>query len=267
MAFVENHFSMSDRSQPPETCFGGKSPFLHQRKSVERLTPTTRTTSLVLMRTSMPASRSAIGDRFGLAARGLGELRTGGMTSTSGSCTGRFPVTTSRRLEAVRFERRRIGGGCISRDLAIVLPDPLETATTPGDGMEVLIALCRQPLGRLVIGPVHHLAGSRGRSLPAICASWRRFACCRLGRRRDDVCQLALHCIHTNRRQSRLHGRIACRRNADQLAPESGVGLPSRPHAVRVALCDMRNRLDSESRQNRCAFRGEAENDGRRLAV
>ena len=57
-ALIANHLSISDRNHPPEMCFWGKAPFLHQRKSVDRLTPTTRTTSLVESRASMPANRS-----------------------------------------------------------------------------------------------------------------------------------------------------------------------------------------------------------------
>lgn len=88
MAFAVNHLSTSDRSQPPEMCFGGKSPFLHHRKRVERLTPTTRTTSLVLMRVSIPERRPPMGNRFGFVRGELGGVCTGGTMSTSGSCTG-----------------------------------------------------------------------------------------------------------------------------------------------------------------------------------
>jgi hypothetical protein len=139
--FAANHFSRSDRSQPPEMCFGGNSPFLHHRKSVERLTPTTRTTSLVLIRASMPTNRSMMGSRFGLAAGAIFGLLTGGTTSTSGSCMGRSPPTAFRRLEILILGRWRRKTRGISRGPETVLPAPLETATVPGDGMDVLIAL------------------------------------------------------------------------------------------------------------------------------
>lgn len=45
----------------------GMYPRLHQRKSVERLTPTTRTTSVVDIRVSIPANRSVSDDRFGVS--------------------------------------------------------------------------------------------------------------------------------------------------------------------------------------------------------
>jgi hypothetical protein len=47
--FSANHSSMSERSQPPEACFRGNRPFFVQRNSVERLTPTIRRTSAVLI--------------------------------------------------------------------------------------------------------------------------------------------------------------------------------------------------------------------------
>lgn len=138
IAFVANHFSMSDRSQPPERCFGGNSPFLHHRKSVERLTPTMRTTSLVLMRASIPASRSRMG-RFGLPAGGIFGLVTGGTTSTSGSCTGRSSLAGFCPLEPV-FRRLRLKGRCNSRGRGAVVTCPLGRAIVLGDGMDVLIA-------------------------------------------------------------------------------------------------------------------------------
>lgn len=139
IAFAVNHFSMSDRSQPPEMCFGGNSPFLHHRKSVERLTPTTRTTSLVRMRASMPASRSAMSVGVRVSAGATFGL-TGGTTSMSDSCTGRSPLTAFCRLETGMVERSRPEGRCISRLFVIVVPGPLGTVTAPGDRIEVLIA-------------------------------------------------------------------------------------------------------------------------------
>jgi hypothetical protein len=44
--------SISERIHPPETCFAGKMPFLVQRKSVARCTPTMRSTSAVDIRRS-----------------------------------------------------------------------------------------------------------------------------------------------------------------------------------------------------------------------
>ena len=181
MAFAANHFSTSDRSQPPEICFAGNSPFLHQRKSVERLTPTTRTTSLVLMRASMPANRSKMGGRFGLLATEIFGLFTGGMTSTSGSCTGRSPRTAFRRLEIATLGRWRPGVRCISRGPETVLLGPLATATEAGDGRDVLIAQAVNRGAGAVTGPDHHLASLRGVSLAVICANCSRSACCRGG--------------------------------------------------------------------------------------
>lgn len=87
-AFIANHFSTSDRSQPPEMCFWRKVPRLHQRKRVERLTPTTRTTSVVDIRVSIPANRSDAEDRFGACGPSFSQVRSIGMMSRSGSCTG-----------------------------------------------------------------------------------------------------------------------------------------------------------------------------------
>lgn len=50
LVLVESHRSTSDRNHPPATCFCGKSPFLIQRNTVERFTPTIRNTSRVGMR-------------------------------------------------------------------------------------------------------------------------------------------------------------------------------------------------------------------------
>jgi len=140
IVFAVNHFSMSDRSQPPERCFGGKRPFLHHRKSVERLTPTTRTTSLVLMRASRPASRSIKGGRFGLPALGLGGPLTGGTKSTSGSCIGRSALGAVCRLWADIPGRARLEGRCISRGLVSALPCPLGAEAAPDDRLESFIA-------------------------------------------------------------------------------------------------------------------------------
>jgi hypothetical protein len=146
------------------------------------LTPTTRTTSLVLMRVSMPANRSTTGDRITLPVGGLGGLRTGEMTSMSGSCTGRSPPSAFRRLETLILGRWRTAARCISRGLEIGLPGPLETATVPGDGMDVLIASAANRGAGVVTGPARHLAPLWGVSLAVICASCSRFACCRGGR-------------------------------------------------------------------------------------
>jgi hypothetical protein len=47
--FPANHRATSDRSHPPETCLPGNCPLFVQRKRVDRLTPTTRSTSAVLI--------------------------------------------------------------------------------------------------------------------------------------------------------------------------------------------------------------------------
>lgn len=54
----DSHVSMSERSQPPEKCLGGKSPNCVQRYRVVRWTPTTRTTCAVVMRWSRDEIRS-----------------------------------------------------------------------------------------------------------------------------------------------------------------------------------------------------------------
>jgi hypothetical protein len=47
--FSANHLSTSERNHPPEACRCGKAPFLTHRKMVERFTPTTRRTSVVVI--------------------------------------------------------------------------------------------------------------------------------------------------------------------------------------------------------------------------
>lgn len=138
IAFEVNQFSTSDRSQPPEMCFGGNSPFLHQRKSVERLTPTTRTTSLVLMRASMPAKRSTTGARLGVPAGRIFGVLTAGTTSMSDSCVGRSSLAAFCRLEAVMTGRPRFKARWISRGLVVALPGLLGTATAPRDRFDML---------------------------------------------------------------------------------------------------------------------------------
>jgi hypothetical protein len=139
MAFAANHLSTSDRNQPPEMCFGGNCAFLHHRKSVERLTPTTRTTSLVLIRASMPAKRLTTGGCLGLSPEGI--LLIGRTTSASGSCTvgGSLPAAFC-RLETVLLGRSRLEGRRISRGLVTVLPGPLGAANAPGSRVEVFMA-------------------------------------------------------------------------------------------------------------------------------
>src|SRR6266513_6353142 len=58
LLFPANHRSTSDRSHPPETCLPGNRPLFVQRKRVDRLTPTTRRTSAVLILWSSDGRRS-----------------------------------------------------------------------------------------------------------------------------------------------------------------------------------------------------------------
>ena len=64
--FSASHFSTSERSQPPEVCRCGKAPRLTHRKMVDRLTPTTRSTSVVVILWSKFTNRS-----MGVLVRGL----------------------------------------------------------------------------------------------------------------------------------------------------------------------------------------------------
>lgn len=140
-AFVANHLSTSDRSQPPDMCFAGKVPFLHQRKSVERLTPTTRTTSLVDIRASMPANRSSAAGSFGAANTGSARLRSGGTTSMSDNWTGRFTTATPWLREPFSRVRRRVGALSACGSRAGELLGPFGTAGAPDNGIVVLIVL------------------------------------------------------------------------------------------------------------------------------
>lgn len=47
--FSASHRSTSERNHPPEACRWGKTPRLTHRKIVERFTPTTRRTSVVVI--------------------------------------------------------------------------------------------------------------------------------------------------------------------------------------------------------------------------
>src|SRR6185437_4985459 len=111
-------------------------PFLHQRKSVERFTPTSRTTSLVDSRTSMPAKRSKTGGLFGASTVGVPRSRTGGMTSVNDNCTGRSacglfePVGPATCCSDAR--------GCIE-GLIGNFPVPLRDRGAPVDIIDVLI--------------------------------------------------------------------------------------------------------------------------------
>jgi hypothetical protein len=60
-SFAVSHLSTSDRSHPPEACLRGNRPFFVHLKSVDRFTPTTRSTSAVLILWSRWASRSGLG--------------------------------------------------------------------------------------------------------------------------------------------------------------------------------------------------------------
>lgn len=115
-------------------------PFLHQRKSVERLTPTTRTTSLVDIRVSMPANRSTTGGRFG-SANGSARLRMGGTTSISDNCTGRSAARRSGRFEPAGREPRRSDVRGLGEGLIGNFPVPLRGAGAPDDIIDVLILL------------------------------------------------------------------------------------------------------------------------------
>src|SRR4029077_16502151 len=68
--FPANHRSTSERSHPPETCLPGNRPLFVQRKRVDRWTPTTRSTSAVLILWSSGASRSGL-NPTGTAGRGV----------------------------------------------------------------------------------------------------------------------------------------------------------------------------------------------------
>ena len=141
MAFAVNHFSMSDRSQPPDMCFGGNSPFLHHRKSVDRLTPTTRTTSPVDSRTSMPANRSITDGRVGASSVGVSRLRTGGTTSMSDNCTGRSPVPGLGRFEPFERAIRRSDVRGLGEGLIGNFPVPFRGAGASDDISEVFMLL------------------------------------------------------------------------------------------------------------------------------
>jgi hypothetical protein len=99
-----NHRSTSDRSHPPETCFAGNRPLFVQRKRVDRLTPTTRSTSAVLILWSSGANRSGFG-AAGIVGRGVRTKVPHG-PKRRGSCRGSAPSMLARRLRArdVSFE-------------------------------------------------------------------------------------------------------------------------------------------------------------------
>jgi hypothetical protein len=103
--FPANHRSTSDRSHPPETCFPGNRPLFVQRKRVDRLTPTTRSTSAVLILWSSGANRSRLG-AAGSVGRGVRTEEPHG-PKRRGSCRGRAtPSMPARRLRVrgVSFE-------------------------------------------------------------------------------------------------------------------------------------------------------------------
>jgi hypothetical protein len=85
--FAANHPSTSDRSHPPETCLPGNRPLFVQRKRVDRLTPTTRRTSVVLILWSSGANRSGLGPSV-TAGRGARTEAPHG-PKRRGSCRGR----------------------------------------------------------------------------------------------------------------------------------------------------------------------------------
>jgi hypothetical protein len=107
LLFPANHRSTSDRSHPPEACLLGNRPLLVQRKRVDRLTPTTRRTSAVLILWSSGASRSGFGTG-GIAGRGARSDEPHG-PKRRGSWRGRAaPSRLGRRrcARGVSFERR-----------------------------------------------------------------------------------------------------------------------------------------------------------------
>ena len=104
LPFSANHRSTSDRSHPPETCLPGNRPLFVQRKRVDRLTPTTRSTSAVLILWSSGANRSGFG-AAGIVGRGVRTEVPHG-PKRRGSCRGSAPSMLARRLRArdVSFE-------------------------------------------------------------------------------------------------------------------------------------------------------------------
>ena len=79
--------SISERSQPPQKCLGGNVPLLVQRNSVALWTPTTRTTSAVVIRWSKVAMRSVSCAAL-LSEDSRRRGGGGGAESPRGSCCG-----------------------------------------------------------------------------------------------------------------------------------------------------------------------------------
>jgi hypothetical protein len=105
----ESQCSMSERSQPPEKCFGGNAPFRVQRNRVALWTPTTRRTSAVVIRWSNSATRSELRREMIEDSRRRGEGSENLSDSCSGaSVPGRLCVSIALDFAATRCPRRWI---------------------------------------------------------------------------------------------------------------------------------------------------------------
>jgi hypothetical protein len=110
--FSANHRSTSDRSHPPEACLPGNRPFFVHLNSVDRFTPTTRSTSAVLILWSRWASRSGFGSAGTTVAGRRGSAEELGAPKGKGSWEERVaPLIASGRLarSRVSFEDIVVG--------------------------------------------------------------------------------------------------------------------------------------------------------------